>query len=69
MRWLNETEKLGMPGAALVVAAARKPFREMENYPEGEIAEMVQIYCKRGFSEADAKFIIDILSKNKVNST
>ena len=40
----------------------------MENFPEGEIAEMEKIYVKRGFSDADAKFIIGILSKNKVRA-
>ncbi len=38
---------------------------ETENYLEGEVAEMVEIYKDKGFSEEDAKQMLDILSRNK----
>ena len=40
-------------------------IRELENYPEGEKEEMVEIYVKAGFSEQDARRVIDILATNK----
>lgn len=40
-----------------VVSFAR---REYENYPEGEIAEMVSLYRSKGFSEEDADRVIGI---------
>lgn len=36
------------------------PRREYENYPEGEIAEMVSLYQAKGFSEEDAARVIGI---------
>ena len=30
---------------------------EMENYPEGEVAEMIDIYKDRGMSQEDAEFM------------
>lgn len=39
---------------------------EMKNYPEGEKAEMVEIYTdKHGFSKEDAELIIGTMSKNE----
>lgn len=36
---------------------------EFENYQEGEIDEMVQIYREKGISEEDAKLILSTMSK------
>ena len=38
---------------------------EMENYPEGEIEEMVDIYVERGMDRADAMQVITTMSKYK----
>lgn len=38
---------------------------EVENYPEGEMKEMVEIYMDKGITEKDAKQIVKILSKHK----
>ena len=37
---------------------------ELENFPEGETLEMVDLYMLRGMSRADAIQIVDILAKN-----
>ncbi len=37
---------------------------EMANYPEGEMAEMVEIYKQKGFSHAEAARIIDIMTRS-----
>eukprot|EP00128_Syssomonas_multiformis_P017308 Colp12_sorted_trinity150504_noHs@20196 len=38
---------------------------EMENYPEGEIKEMVEIYMAQGFNEEDAKLVLNTMYKYK----
>ncbi len=38
---------------------------EVENYPEGEIQEMVEIYMHKGMTEEDAKSVMAIISKYK----
>jgi VIT1/CCC1 family predicted Fe2+/Mn2+ transporter len=38
---------------------------EMDNAPDGEKAEMVEIYQQAGFSQEDATLIIDTMAKNK----
>jgi DNA damage-binding protein 1 len=48
--------------------AAREEAREhweVENHPEGEVAEMIMIYKEKGLSEEDAKLVADTLSKYK----
>jgi VIT1/CCC1 family predicted Fe2+/Mn2+ transporter len=37
----------------------------MDNYPEGEKDEMVEIYVNAGFDEPDARSVIDTLATNK----
>ena len=39
--------------------------REMDNYPEGEKSEMVELYESRGVSHEDATRLIEILSRHK----
>jgi hypothetical protein len=38
---------------------------EMENYPEGEISEMIEIYEEKGMSNADAKLVVETMAKYK----
>lgn len=38
---------------------------EVENYPEGEKREMVELYMSKGVSEEDAKTVVEILSQHK----
>lgn len=48
--------------------AAREEAREhweVENHPEGEVAEMINIYKEKGLSHEDAKLVADTLSKYK----
>lgn len=37
---------------------------EVENYPEGEKKEMVEIYMEKGLSEDEAKQVVEILSRH-----
>ncbi|KDO16521.1 hypothetical protein SPRG_17732, partial [Saprolegnia parasitica CBS 223.65] len=39
---------------------------EMENFPEGEKAEMIELYEAKGISSEDAKIVVDTLSKLKL---
>lgn len=36
---------------------------EVDNFPEGEKAEMVEIYVKNGMSHQDARLVAETLSK------
>lgn len=38
---------------------------EMENYPEGEIREMIDIYTEKGMGRDDAKLVIETMAKYK----
>jgi len=38
---------------------------EMENYPEGEIQEMIDIYKEKGMEHEDAKLVIETMAKYK----
>lgn len=38
---------------------------EMENYPEGEIREMVDIYESKGMDRADAELVVSTMAKYK----
>ena len=38
---------------------------EVENYPEGEKKEMIELYMSKGLSEEDANKVVEILSQNK----
>ena len=37
---------------------------EVENYPEGEKLELIELYQSKGLSEEDAKTVVDIFSKD-----
>jgi VIT1/CCC1 family predicted Fe2+/Mn2+ transporter len=43
----------------------KRELWECENYLEGEKAEMVELYIKRGMTPEDATQVIDILARNK----
>lgn len=51
--------------AEYVATEQRREKWEMENYPEGEIAEMVELYVKRGMSKEDAVTVITTTAKYK----
>lgn len=38
---------------------------EVDNYPEGEKREMIEIYSEKGIPKKDAKTMVDILAKHK----
>ena len=48
-----------------ILSERRREEWEMENYPEGEIKEMIDIFHEKGLSEADAKLVIETMAKYK----
>lgn len=48
-----------------ILSERRRENWEMENYPEGEIAEMIDIYEGRGMSREDATTVIKTMAKYK----
>jgi len=50
--------------AAIMKEREREAW-EFESYPEGEIAEMVEVYTKKGMNEEDAREIVTKMSKYK----
>jgi hypothetical protein len=38
---------------------------EMDNYPEGEISEMIEIFEEKGMSNTDAKLAVETMAKYK----
>ncbi|GBF11354.1 VIT1/CCC1 transporter family protein [Tepidibacillus sp. HK-1] len=38
---------------------------EVENFPEGEKQELIELYVAKGMDESDAKVVTEIISKNK----
>lgn len=46
-------------------AERKRETWEIENYPEGEKQELVELYISKGMSEEDAKTVTEIISKNK----
>eukprot|EP01006_Ploeotia_vitrea_P020268 TRINITY_DN52538_c0_g1_i1.p1 TRINITY_DN52538_c0_g1~~TRINITY_DN52538_c0_g1_i1.p1 ORF type:complete len:303 (-),score=152.47 TRINITY_DN52538_c0_g1_i1:95-910(-) len=47
-----------------IMSERKREQWEFDNYPEGERKEMVELYMEKGFSEADATQIIDLMSRN-----
>jgi len=48
-----------------IISERKREAWEMENYPEGEINEMIDIYESRGMKREDAKMVIETMSKYK----
>lgn len=48
-----------------ILSERRREEWEFENYPEGEIEEMIEIYESRGMSSEDAKLVINTMAKYK----
>mmetsp|Transcript_123165 Transcript_123165/g.184198 ORF Transcript_123165/g.184198 Transcript_123165/m.184198 type:complete len:288 (+) Transcript_123165:148-1011(+) len=48
-----------------ILSERRREEWEMENYPEGEIREMIEIYEGKGMSTEDATQVITIMAKYK----
>eukprot|EP00542_Grammatophora_oceanica_P011812 CAMPEP_0194045484 /NCGR_PEP_ID=MMETSP0009_2-20130614/16813_1 /TAXON_ID=210454 /ORGANISM="Grammatophora oceanica, Strain CCMP 410" /LENGTH=257 /DNA_ID=CAMNT_0038690347 /DNA_START=142 /DNA_END=915 /DNA_ORIENTATION=+ len=46
-----------------ILSERRREAWEMENYPEGEIKEMVDIYVSRGMEQQDAELVIKTMAK------
>lgn len=46
-------------------AERRRETWEVENYPEGEKLELIELYTAKGLSEEDARNVTEIISKNK----
>lgn len=48
-----------------ILSERRRENWEMENYPQGEIREMIDIYVERGMSLEDATSVIQTMAKYK----
>ena len=48
-----------------VLSERRREVWELENYPEGEVQEMIDIYVERGMEEPDARMVIEKMAKYK----
>ena len=48
-----------------ILSERKREEWEMNNYPEGEIREMIDIYESRGMSPQDAKLVIETMAKYK----
>ena len=48
-----------------ILSERRRENWEMENYPEGEIREMIDIYESRGMNREDATMVIQTMAKYK----
>lgn len=48
-----------------ILSEREREMWEMENYPEGEVKEMEDIYVERGMLREDAKLVVETMSKYK----
>lgn len=48
-----------------ILSERRREMWEFENYRQGEIDEMVDIYSEKGMSRADAAQVVDLMAKYK----
>jgi vacuolar iron transporter family protein len=49
--------------AEWILSERSREVWELENYPEGEIAEMIDIYVQKGMSYTDAESVINTMAK------
>lgn len=48
-----------------ILSERKREMWEMDNYPEGEVNEMIDIYSARGMTREDSKTVVNIMSKYK----
>jgi len=48
-----------------ILSEREREMWEVENYPEGEMQEMIDLYVQRGMAKEDAKLVIETMSKYK----
>lgn len=48
-----------------ILSEREREMWEMENYPEGEIQEMIDIYVERGMGREDAQVVVSTMAKYK----
>lgn len=48
-----------------ILSEKRREEWELENYPDGEIREMVELYMLKGMSQSDAELVIKTMAKYK----
>jgi len=48
-----------------ILSEKRREEWEMQNYPEGEVQEMIDIYKQKGMEHDDAKLVIETMAKYK----
>jgi VIT1/CCC1 family predicted Fe2+/Mn2+ transporter len=48
-----------------ILSEREREMWEMENFPEGEVKEMEDIYVERGMNREDAKLVVETMSKYK----
>lgn len=48
-----------------ILSERRREEWELENYPEGEMREMIEIYTNQGMSQQDAETVIRTMAKYK----
>jgi VIT1/CCC1 family predicted Fe2+/Mn2+ transporter len=48
-----------------ILSERRREEWEMENYPDGEIQEMIDLYKEKGMTHEDAKIVVETVSKYK----
>jgi len=50
---------------AYVTKEREREAWELQNYPQGEIAEMIELFVARGMTREDAQFVIERMAKYK----
>jgi DNA damage-binding protein 1 len=48
-----------------ILSEREREMWEMENYPEGEVQEMIDIYVEKGMGREDAEMVVKTMSKYK----